>query len=283
MREIVKDRRIVSELLNRGMSLESLIDLYLDFYLYKEAVIISYQGIENEKVLEQRAFCFFSLGDYSSAIELYSDLSERSNNQMALLQLAYSCYHSGQYELAAKHLSQHLDSILKDDNPGAEKRSSPDAAFLLLQLQRKDAPPLNYLSAVKNFLKLYTYYSKNEYLIYRTFYHLLCSPETASWILKKKISSKELMDPSVNITAGLNYLLYLLRIFNSSETALAAYNGGPSRVKRWLSRKSYDSIERFVEEFPYEETRNFIKKVIASYMIYKELYKQPEELPAIRN
>lgn len=108
-------------------------------------------------------------------------------------------------------------------------------------------------------------------------------PETASWILKKKISSEELMDPSVNITAGLNYLLYLLRIFNSTETALAAYNGGLSRVKRWLSRKSYDSIERFVEEFPYEETRNFIKKVIASYMIYKELYKQPEELPAIRN
>ena len=57
-------------------------------------------------------------------------------------------------------------------------------------------------------------------------------------------------DPSENIRGGSEYLRRMLDLFNENlEMALAAYNSGPSTVKR------YGGIP------PYEETRNYVKRV----------------------
>ncbi len=97
-------------------------------------------------------------------------------------------------------------------------------------------------------------------------------PETASWVMKKRVIDKELMDSSSNIDIGIQYIKYLFSRFDSSIEVLAAYNGGPNNVRRWLTKSSSRNQDQFVEEIPFSETRNFIKKVFASYSIYKELY-----------
>jgi soluble lytic murein transglycosylase len=55
----------------------------------------------------------------------------------------------------------------------------------------------------------------------------------------------------------------MLKSFDSTiEYALAAYNAGPGAVRRWRKRGKVP-VEVFVEEIPYEETRNYVKRVLS--------------------
>jgi soluble lytic murein transglycosylase len=54
--------------------------------------------------------------------------------------------------------------------------------------------------------------------------------------------------------------------------ALGGYNGGPTRVKKWMGEYGIDDIDEFIESIPMQEPRNYIKKVMDSYETYKSLY-----------
>jgi len=97
-------------------------------------------------------------------------------------------------------------------------------------------------------------------------------PETANWIERRYITREELFDPTKNIEIGVRYLYFLLERFFSMHLVLAAYNGGPTNVKRWMEKNGYADSLRFVEEIPYVETRNFVKRVISTYEIYRYIY-----------
>jgi hypothetical protein len=100
-------------------------------------------------------------------------------------------------------------------------------------------------------------------------------PGTASWILKREVSPQDLYDPATNLDASLSYLDYLFDRFGTLEYAVASYNGGPTVVARWVRNSPDLSVEKFVEEIPYPETRNFVKKVYTSYRMYRHLYDNP--------
>jgi soluble lytic murein transglycosylase len=71
-----------------------------------------------------------------------------------------------------------------------------------------------------------------------------------------------LLEPSVNVMLGVKYLAQLQARFGDIEMVLAAYNAGPSAVQRWLTRRPED-VAAFVETIPYEETRDYVAKVIS--------------------
>jgi soluble lytic murein transglycosylase len=100
-------------------------------------------------------------------------------------------------------------------------------------------------------------------------------PDTASWILKKRLSAQELYDPETNLEASLSYLDYLFERFDALEHVIASYNGGPTVVASWVRSRPALSVEKFVEEVPYPETRSFVKKVYTSYLMYNYLYGDP--------
>ena len=57
---------------------------------------------------------------------------------------------------------------------------------------------------------------------------------------------------------------------------MASYNAGKQAVQRWLQRYGFTDEVEFVEDIPFSETRNYVKRVLASYDRYKSLYAPSE-------
>lgn len=77
-----------------------------------------------------------------------------------------------------------------------------------------------------------------------------------------------LFDPETNIQIGCYYLSRLIKHYGDTDIALAAYNGGPGNVDKWI--KEQNGID--VENIPFPETRQYVKKVNEAYRMYKSIY-----------
>jgi soluble lytic murein transglycosylase len=118
-------------------------------------------------------------------------------------------------------------------------------------------------------------------------------PSTAAVILpagsfKVKGNKEILMDPEINIKCGVRHLKDILDSFNGNTVlAVAAYNAGSGNVNRWMKRLAGLPPELFIENIPYPETREYVKKVLAVSEIYKRVYSkrktsqanQPDSIP----
>ncbi len=86
-----------------------------------------------------------------------------------------------------------------------------------------------------------------------------------------------LFDPERNISMGVAYVADLLRRYGGNLVlALAAYNAGSNVVDRWLARFRSDPADEFVENIPYAETRNYVKRVIRNWVMYTRIYSGPK-------
>lgn len=88
-----------------------------------------------------------------------------------------------------------------------------------------------------------------------------------------------LPDPKFNISLGVRHLRDLLKQYNGNVvSAVAAYNAGSNAVDRWRKNLAFCREDEFIENIPYYETREYVKKVLAGAEIYRRLYRSP--LPA---
>ena len=86
---------------------------------------------------------------------------------------------------------------------------------------------------------------------------------------------KDIFIPDVNIKFGVKYLSWLLNKYDGCiELALAGYNAGSGKVDGWINDGTLNRDGSNVENIPYKETKNYVKKITKDYKIYKELYKQ---------
>ena len=56
--------------------------------------------------------------------------------------------------------------------------------------------------------------------------------------------------------------------------AVSAYNAGPGAPVRWIAARETDDFDLWVEQIPFEETRRYTKRVLASYVAYSFLYER---------
>jgi soluble lytic murein transglycosylase len=85
-----------------------------------------------------------------------------------------------------------------------------------------------------------------------------------------EITVEELLTPEKNIEIGIKYLSELVNIFDGKvDLVAAAYNGGPSNVKKW---KKDIKGHLDIDSIPFDETRNYVKKVLNNYEKYKRFY-----------
>ena len=82
-------------------------------------------------------------------------------------------------------------------------------------------------------------------------------------------------DPAYNMRLGTTYLAALLDRFGGAlPLAIAAYNAGPNRVADWLIGEpgptaSPDDMIDWIEQIPFDETRNYVQRVIENIVIYR--------------
>lgn len=104
-------------------------------------------------------------------------------------------------------------------------------------------------------------------------------PTTAQEVAKQMglsgYTTISLFSPEINTKLGSRYLGYLHKTFQGkSMPSVGAYNGGPNAMKRWIESFGGPQADPdwFVESIPYEQTRDYIKKVFGSYWNYQRIY-----------
>lgn len=90
----------------------------------------------------------------------------------------------------------------------------------------------------------------------------------------KNFNPLQLTNPEYNIRLGTKHLRELLNQYHQDQVyTLAAYNAGAGAVNRW--RKNFGDLARdeFIENIPYQETRDYVKKIVAAMAVYRSLYR----------
>lgn len=87
------------------------------------------------------------------------------------------------------------------------------------------------------------------------------------------ITDDEMYDPETSILFGSYYLESLFATFpEKHEAVAAAYNGGETNVKRWLTRVNSSEPERYMPEVVFGQSKDYAAKVMANYRMYQYLY-----------
>lgn len=97
-------------------------------------------------------------------------------------------------------------------------------------------------------------------------------PTTATWIANrmsiKPFHWRSMSLPLTNIQFGTYYLQYVSKkLDDNAILATAGYNAGPNRPKRWLSHRELEGAQ-WIESIPFDETRDYVKKVMSNAMVY---------------
>ncbi len=89
-------------------------------------------------------------------------------------------------------------------------------------------------------------------------------------------SVADLYDPDLNVELGGHHLARLLaRYDNRRPLAAAAYNAGENRVDRWVREREDAPMDVWIERIPFNETRNYVKNVLAFTQVYGQLLGSP--------
>ena len=103
-------------------------------------------------------------------------------------------------------------------------------------------------------------------------------PRTAAFIandrsFRSRDGHKALMDPSLNLKLGQEYVEYLLKQESVNEglfQLLAAYNAGPGTLRKWTRKLDFkEDPLLFIESIPRHETREFIERVLTNLWMYR--------------
>jgi len=99
-------------------------------------------------------------------------------------------------------------------------------------------------------------------------------PKTARWVAKRSglrdFSLARVSEVPVNIALGSSYLKHVLDDLGHPLLASAAYNAGPGRARRWRDARPLEGAI-YAETIPFNETRDYVKKVMANTMHYAQL------------
>ncbi len=101
--------------------------------------------------------------------------------------------------------------------------------------------------------------------------------DTAKEISKKinlNLTSEELKDKlqeaDLNINLGTKYLSILIEKYQNIEIAVTAYNAGIGTVDNWIEKGIIKADGSDIENIPYKETNNYVRKILRDYKIYNE-------------
>jgi len=141
---------------------------------------------------------------------------------------------------------------------------SQESILAITRQESEFDPKANSYAGAKGMMQLMTYTAK------------LVSKQMNVRYVKSKLTS----DPEYNIRLGTYYFNSLLNEYNEVYPfAIAAYNAGPKRVRTWRkvngdpTKKNIDYVN-WIELIRFEETRNYVQRVLENINVYKYMLKQ---------
>jgi len=104
-------------------------------------------------------------------------------------------------------------------------------------------------------------------------------PATARWVASKlglkSYRNKLIHDLDTNLRLGTYYMKSILSQFDESPVlATAAYNAGPRRAREWRGDRPMEGAI-YAETIPFEETRDYVKKVLSNTVFYASQFNAP--------
>lgn len=100
---------------------------------------------------------------------------------------------------------------------------------------------------------------------------------TAEDIAKKvnvDLNEENVLEPDININLGTKYISMLIQKYGNINLALAAYNAGSGNVDGWIEKGTLKEDGSDIENVPFTETNNYVRKILRDYEIYKKLYEE---------
>jgi soluble lytic murein transglycosylase len=91
--------------------------------------------------------------------------------------------------------------------------------------------------------------------------------------LRLRYSLSLLTNADANMQMGTAYLADKIKQFGDLHLALASYNAGERAVRRWVAERP-DVVDReeFIDDIPYPETQNYVKRILGTAEDYRHLY-----------
>ncbi len=88
----------------------------------------------------------------------------------------------------------------------------------------------------------------------------------------RPFSTKRLTEAEINVRLGTQFFADSIRRFGGVHFALAAYNAGDSRVAAWQRERPGMAQDEFIDDIPFPETQNYVKRILGTAEDYRYLY-----------
>jgi soluble lytic murein transglycosylase len=88
----------------------------------------------------------------------------------------------------------------------------------------------------------------------------------------RRFTTSMLTNPETNIRLGTLYFSRLVQQFGGTYYALASYNAGQNRIVRWKAERPGLDEDEFIDDIPFPETQNYVKRILGTAEDYRQLY-----------
>ena len=97
----------------------------------------------------------------------------------------------------------------------------------------------------------------------------------------RRFTTATLTNPEINLRMGTMHFSQLVEQYGGTYYALASYNAGGSRVVRWKAESPGLDEEEFIDNIPFPETQNYVKRILGTAEDYRMLYGRGEGTPRV--
>ncbi|MBM3262710.1 MAG: transglycosylase SLT domain-containing protein [candidate division Zixibacteria bacterium] len=234
------------------------------------------KGFPSERELPhiRRAELLFAAGLTAEAEEETEHFTKGNpGNPVALARATAVYFQYRQYRQGIR-MAGRLQSLMTRIAPDNDAASSFLYPYAFWEVVRKQADTLNLDPLFV--LSVMRQESRFEYTIksWAGAHGLMqLMPKTAKELARQRNfanhSNERLYEPEYNVALGTQYLVDMIRTYKGRlELAVAAYNGGPGRVSRWVREQGLADMDEFVERIGITETRQYVKAVMNNYARY---------------
>jgi soluble lytic murein transglycosylase len=225
----------------------------------------------------ERFRIFLGLGMREEAISVLVRAANRLSDPEALVYVCQTLQNAGAYQRAMSLVSRFGDRAMQGgDRMGAYDILYPFAYWTTVReiSEHNMLDPLLLLSVIREESR----FDPRARSAAGALGLMQLMPPTARTLSRRLDldipDDASLYDITTNITIGGYYLNSLLKEFGSLPVALAAYNAGHDKVREWIREGNYRSIDEFIEDIPYDETRNYVTRILLNYATYMNLWER---------